>query len=80
MLTTVQKWGNSLALRIPKAYADETHIHDGCAVDLTLQGGNLIITPVRKKSFTLEELLKDITPDNQHKAIQSGSPVGEEIW
>jgi antitoxin MazE len=49
-------------------------------VDLTLQGGNLIITPVRKKSFTLEELLKDITPDNQHKAIQSGSPVGEEIW
>ena len=80
MITAVQKWGNSLALRIPKAYADETHIHDGSSVDLTLQDGNLIITPVRRKSFTLEELLKDITPDNPHESIDSGSALGQEIW
>ena len=80
MITAVQKWGNSLALRIPKAYADETHIREGSSVDLTLQEGNLIITPMLKESFTLEELLKDITPDNQHRSIDSGSQVGLEIW
>jgi len=80
MITAVQKWGNSLALRIPKAYAEETHIHDGSSVDLTLHEGNLIITPVRKKSFTLEELLNGITSDNQHHSIDSGSATGQEIW
>jgi antitoxin MazE len=80
MVTTVQKWGNSLALRIPKAYAEETRIHDGSSVDLTLQAGNLVITPVQKKTFTLEQLLKDVTPENQHQAIDSGSAVGQEIW
>lgn len=80
MITTVQKWGNSLALRIPKAYAEETQIQDGSSVDLSLQDGNLVITPVRKKTFTLEELLKDITPDNQHQSIGSGPAVGHEIW
>jgi antitoxin MazE len=80
VITAVQKWGNSLALRIPKAYADETHIREGSSVDLTLQEGNLIITPMLKESFTLEELLKDITPDNQHRSIDSGSQVGLEIW
>ena len=80
MITAVQKWGNSLALRIPKAYAEETRIHDGSSVDLTLHEGNLIITPVRKKSFTLEELLNGITSDNQHDSIDSGSATGQEIW
>jgi antitoxin MazE len=80
MMTAVQKWGNSLAVRIPKAYAEETHIHDGSSVDLTLQEGHLVITPVRRKTFTLEQLLKDITPDNQHEAIDSGFAVGREIW
>ena len=80
MITTVQKWGNSLALRIPKAYAEETHIHDGSSIDLTLLNGNIVITPVRKKAFTLDELLKDITADNQHEAIDSGAAIGQEIW
>ena len=80
MLTKVQKWGNSLALRIPKAYAEETHIHHGSSVDLSLQEGNLVITPVRKKTVTLEELLADITPDNRHEAIDSGFAVGGEVW
>lgn len=80
MITSVQKWGNSLALRIPKAYADETHICEGTSVDLTLHEGHLIITPVRKKTPTLEELMKDITPDNQHQSVDSGSQVGVEIW
>ena len=80
MKTTVQKWGNSLALRIPKAYAEESDIRDGSSVDLSLQSGNLIIRPVRKKSFKLDELVKAITPKNKHEAVESGPAVGQEIW
>jgi antitoxin MazE len=80
MITAVQKWGNSLALRIPKAYAEETNIHDGSSVNLTLHEGNLVITPVRKKSFSLDDLLNGITPDNRHDVVDSGPAVGQEIW
>jgi antitoxin MazE len=80
MITAVQKWGNSLALRIPKAFADETQLHEGATVDFTLQDGNLVIIPVRKQTFTLEALLKDIQPDNQHEPIETGDAVGREIW
>jgi antitoxin MazE len=80
MITVVQKWGNSLALRIPKAFAEETHIHDGSSVELRLQAGNLVIRSVRKKSFRLDDLLKDITPNNKHRTIDTGAAVGQEIW
>ncbi len=80
MITSVQKWGNSLALRIPKTYAAETQIHDGSAVEISLQQGKLIITPVRTKIYSLDELLKDITPENQHDCIETGTPMGREIW
>lgn len=80
MKTAVQKWGNSLALRIPKAYAEETGIHDGSAVDLTLKAGNLIITPVKKKVFSLDELVKGVTAKNRHDSIDTGPTVGQEVW
>ena len=80
MITAVQKWGNSLALRIPRAYAEETHIHDGSSVDLSLQEGNLVVRPVRKIVFSLDDLLKGVTPHNRHEAVDSGSAVGQEIW
>jgi antitoxin MazE len=80
MITAVQKWGNSLALRIPKAYAEETDIHDGSSVDLSLHDGNLVITPVRRKTFSLDELLDGITAENRHDVADTGSALGQEIW
>ena len=76
----VQKWGNSLAVRIPKVYAGETQIQEGSSVDLSLLEGTLVITPVDKKAFTLEQLLKDVTPENRHPSMDSGTAVGQEIW
>jgi len=80
MRTAVQKWGNSLALRIPHAFAKETRIHDGTFVDLILQSGTLVVKPVVKMTLSLDALLKDVTDDNRHEATDTGFAVGQEIW
>ncbi|MBI1788712.1 MAG: AbrB/MazE/SpoVT family DNA-binding domain-containing protein [Acidobacteria bacterium] len=78
MRVSVQKWGNSLAVRIPKTVALESKIKNGSHVDMTLEDGRVVLTPVAKDN--LEELLARISPDNIHKEIQSGPPRGREIW
>lgn len=81
MTTKIQQWGNSLALRIPKAFAIEAHLHKGAVVDVSEEGGKIILTPVKKKrKFTLENLLSGVTKDNIHGEISTGKRVGKEIW
>jgi len=80
MQTKVQMWGNSLALRIPKFFAVEIGLENDVAVDLTLVNGNLLITPLRPPRFTLDELLAGITEQNLHAEIDSGQPIGKEVW
>jgi antitoxin MazE len=74
------KWGNSLAIRIPKAYATETEISEGVVVDLTRKADKLIITVPRESKCSLEEILSRITNDNIHEEIEYGVPEGREIW
>lgn len=80
MVVKIQKWGNSLALRIPKVLANETSINSGSSVDLTLVKGNLIIKPVHTDDYTLDELLSRITKENIHEEISTGDPAGKELW
>lgn len=80
MRTRIQRWGNSLAVRIPKSFATETALGDGSEVDLTLEDGRLVITPLAESPYSLEELLAGITPENLHAAIDFGSSVGAEAW
>ena len=80
MKLKIKKWGNSLALRIPKAFAVGTHIHDSSIVDLVFRDGKLIIVPVEKQRFRLSDLLKQIGKDNLHAEIETGEPVGAESW
>jgi len=80
MKTSVQRWGNSLALRIPRAYALETCLADGSEVELSLQSGALVVQPVRRKKHSLEGLLKQVTTANRHNAVDTGQPVGGEVW
>ena len=80
MKTSVRRWGNSLALRIPRAYAAETHLSEGSEVELTLQSGALLVEPVRPKRRELSALLRKITPRNVHGATATGRPVGREVW
>lgn len=80
MKTAVQRWGNSLALRIPKAYAEETKLRDGSQVELILRSGALVVRPVRRSRHSLADLLKQITPSNRHDEVATGKPVGQEVW
>ena len=80
MRARVQKWGNSLALRIPKSFASETALVFGAEVDLTVEDGRLIITPLKAAPYSLDELLAGVTPANLHGEFDSDSGVGVEAW
>ena len=78
MKVQVQKWGNSLALRIPKSYAVETKIENGSTVEVAVQKGAIIVKPVAKENLTLDEILANITEENLHKEIDFGKSEGRE--
>ncbi|MEX2557091.1 MAG: AbrB/MazE/SpoVT family DNA-binding domain-containing protein [Actinomycetota bacterium] len=80
MQTRIQMWGNSLGLRIPKAFAEEAQVEAGSTVDISVERGELIVRPVPRRKYELRSLLKEITPDNIHDAIETGAPVGREVW
>jgi len=80
MHVQVQKWGNSLALRIPKTYAKETNVRQGSAVELTLVEGKLVVTPIEKSSYKLKNLMAHVHKDNIHGEQDFGPKVGSEIW
>ncbi|HEY3131904.1 MAG TPA: AbrB/MazE/SpoVT family DNA-binding domain-containing protein [Acidobacteriota bacterium] len=80
MRVKVQKWGNSLALRIPKPFAQEARVKQGTLVDLSLSDGKLVAAPIRGRSFTLEQLLAKVTNDNIHGEVDFGQAVGRESW
>ena len=80
MKSRVQKWGNSLALRIPKSFAVEAGIRVNGAVELSLVEGALVVQPVTPEPPTLDELLRDITDNNMPCEWDTGPAVGKEVW
>ena len=80
MLTKVQKWGNSLALRIPKAFAQDAQLENDSLVEISLVEGQIIVTPVEAPTWTLGELLAGINKKNIHHEVDAGSAAGNEIW
>ena len=68
MKTKVQKWGNSLAVKIPRPFAEELHLEENTTVELTIKWGKLVIVPAQP-AITLESLVEQITDDNRHDAI-----------
>jgi len=79
MQTRMQKWGNSLAIRIPKLFATELGLSENTPVELELIDGQVVIRPSPRRVFTLEELLAGITPENLHGEWDTGPAVGGEI-
>jgi antitoxin MazE len=81
MKGTVQKWGNSLAVRIPSALAKEISLVAGSRIDIQADLGQLVVKPTKKKSkIDIEALIAKITPQNRHDEDHWGKPVGREIW
>jgi antitoxin MazE len=80
MHATIQKWGNSLALKIPKELGQQAGFKRGDSVSLAVEKGCLIIRPARQHKYTLKELVSKVTPQNRHPETDWGRSVGKEIW
>jgi len=80
MQTKIKKWGNSLALRIPKSFALNANLRQDELVDISIDKEKIVITPIGKKEYSLNELLEGVSEDNLHGEFDTGVPVGKEIW
>ncbi len=78
-LQKIRKWGNSLAVRIPQALAEEAGLAEGEPVSVRVDDGKLVISR-RVRKYRLDDLLDRITPENQPELIDWGPPVGKEVW
>jgi antitoxin MazE len=79
MKATIQKWGNSLAVRIPKSITKDSGVSEGSNIDIMIENGNIILSP-REKEYSLKVLLNNITIENIHSEIPTGDQTGGEIW
>ena len=80
MLTKIQKWGNSLALRIPKAFALDAQLENDSVVEVSLVDGQIVIKPVIAPHWTLDRLLEGVNSENIHQETDTGNAIGNEIW
>jgi len=80
MRAKIQRWGNSLAVRLPKPFAEEAGLEPQSAVELSVVQGSLVVAPLPEPAWSLEELLAQVTDENIHEEIDTGLPVGREIW
>ena len=83
MKTEFLKWGNSLALRVPSAFAKELGASEGEKADMTIEGGALVVKvakPRKRRRYRLEDLIAGITEENRHDEIEWKGPVGNEVW
>ncbi len=80
MKMTVQKWGNSLAIRVPKRVAVQVGLKAQDDLEIEVQDGNVVLKPQLRRVYRLGELVKKITPKNLHSEIDTGSRISREIW
>ena len=73
----VSKWGTILAIRIPKAIAQQWGVHEGTAIEIVPRGDHIVL---RKETYDLDEMLAQVTDDNLHSEQDSGSAQGTEEW
>jgi len=79
MVTTIQRWGNSLAVRIPKPFALQIQLTQNTEVEISLEGNRIVISPVTK-TWNLGDLLAGVTKRNVHKESSWGRKKGREVW
>ena len=80
MLTKVQKWGNSLAVRIPKTFAADARLENDSLVEISFLDGQIVVKPLDAARWTLDELLAGVHPGNLHREADTGAAVGNEAW
>ncbi len=75
----IAKWGNSLAVRIPRKLADQAGLAEGSAVELQARDGRLTVVP-KTPEYDIRKLVKKITKKNRQELVDWGPPVGKEFW
>ena len=80
MDATVQKWGNSLALRIPKSLAKDVDIQQGSVVELEVVEGEMVVKPKKARKLSLARMLRDVNKGNLHSEYEWGNVTGKEAW
>jgi antitoxin MazE len=80
MHVRVQKWGNSLAVRIPKPLAEDAEVKKGTVLNLAVSEGKVVATPVQKRKLSLKQLLEKVNKKNLHGEIDFGPSMGRETW
>ena len=80
MRTKIGRWGNSLAVRIPKDLAEEARLEVETEVELSVEGYRLLVEPTTPGRWTLRDLLARVTKENRHAEVNLGPPVGHEVW
>ncbi len=79
MKAKIQKWGNSLAVRVPKGIAEQAGVKSNDVVEMDVENGKIVLLPQVTVEYSLDDLLKGITDKNCHAAVETGDPVGREI-
>ncbi len=77
MRARIVRWGNSLAIRLPKAFAETAGMQEGSSIELEAKPGEIVL---RGPRYTVEELVGKITRENRHPETEWGPPVGKETW
>jgi antitoxin MazE len=80
MKTRVHKWGNSLALRIPKPYATEVGLEPDALVELSVSEGRLVVRPLSEPPYSLDQLLAQLAEHHAHSPVHAEPAVGNESW
>ncbi|AFZ37004.1 transcriptional regulator/antitoxin, MazE [Stanieria cyanosphaera PCC 7437] len=76
----IAKWGNSLGIRIPKHLAEQVQLQEGDEIEISTAEDKLIVTPLKRKKYTLEQLLEGMGEENLHSEIDWGEATGKEQW
>ncbi len=79
MLSTVRKWGNSAAVRLPASVMDEAKLRLDQEVEMRVEHGAIFIVP-RPSNIDIDAMIDEITPENRHDEVDWGPPVGKEVW
>ena len=79
-MVKVKKWENDLAVIIPSKLATEINLSEGSEMNINVVDGSLVVQPKKHQKYTLDELVKQITPENIHSEIDTGNAVGNEVW
>jgi antitoxin MazE len=80
MKTTVKKWGNSAAVRIPATVMEAADIQVEDVVDVSEEEGRIIVKRVQSRNYDLDDLINGITSQNLHEPMDFGPPQGKEAW